>query len=150
GGGQEHELRAGTEFVAGAVGMAHALSSAAARMDGEAERLAALRDRLAGGLLERIPGVRLNGHPARRLPGHVNVSIAGVEGEAVLLSLDMQGIEASSGSACTSGSIEASHVLLAMGLDRESALGSVRFTLGRGSTIEEVDEVLAVLPRIVE
>ena len=150
GGGQEHELRAGTEFVAGAVGMARAFELAAARLAEEAERLRTLRDRLARGILERIPGVRLNGSGAERLPGHVNVSIDGVEGESVLLNLDMKGIEASSGSACTSGSIEASHVLLAMGLDRRTALGSVRFTLGRHSTAAEVDQVLSVLPPIVE
>ncbi len=150
GGGQEHELRAGTEYVAGAVGMATALELAVERMHDEAERLAALRDRLAGGLLELVPGITVNGHSVRRLAGHVNVSIDGVEGESVLLNLDMKGIEASSGSACTSGSIEASHVLLAMGLDRRAALGSVRFTLGRHTTADEVEEVLVVLPQIID
>jgi len=150
GGGQEHELRAGTEYVAGAVGMATALELAVERMHDEAERLAALRDRLAGGLLELVPGITVNGHSVRRLAGHINVSIYGVEGESVLLNLDMKGIEASSGSACTSGSIEASHVLLAMGLDRRAALGSVRFTLGRHTTADEVEEVLVVLPQIID
>jgi len=150
GGGQEHELRAGTENVAGAVGMAKALELAAARMADEAERIRTLRDRLVDTVTRAVPGSRLNGHPTRRLPGHANLAIDGVEGESVLLNLDMRGIEASSGSACTSGSIDASHVLLAMGLDRRAAMSSVRFTLGRHTSAEDVDEVARALAGIVE
>lgn len=150
GGGQEQERRAGTENVAGIVGLAQALELAQAEMGERRERILRLREKLTGGLMARIDGLRLNGHPELRLPGHVNLSIDGVEGESLLLNLDMEGIEASSGSACTSGSLEASHVLLAMGLPRETALGSVRFTLGKENDDEDVDAVLETLPRIVE
>lgn len=150
GGGQEQERRAGTENVAGIVGMAKALERAVAGQKERGERIQALRDRMEQGLLAAIPGTRLNGHPQRRLPGHLNLSFKGIEGESLLLNLDMRGIEASSGSACTSGSIDASHVLLAMGLDRVTALGSIRFTLGKGNTDDEIDRVLEILPPLVE
>lgn len=150
GGGQEQERRAGTENVAGVVGMAKALERAVAGQKEREARIRALRDRLERGILQAIPGTRVNGHPEKRLPGHLNLSFQGIEGESLLLNLDMRGIEASSGSACTSGSIDASHVLLAMGLDRVTALGSVRFTLGKGNTDDEIDRVLQVLPPLVE
>ena len=150
GGGQEQERRAGTENVAGIVGMAKALHLSMEGREERGERIRALRDRLERGLLSAVDGSRVNGHPVRRLPGHLNISFEGVEGESLLLNLDMRGIEASSGSACTSGSIDASHVLLAMGLDREAALGSIRFSLGKGNTDDDVDRVLEILPPLVE
>ena len=122
----------------------------AAEMEEENARLTRLRDKLISGLLSRIPETRLNGHPTQRLPGNVNVSIRYIEGEALLLSLDMAGIAASSGSACTSGSLDPSHVLLAMGLPHEIAHGSLRLTLGRETTEEEIDRVLEELPRIAQ
>lgn len=150
GGGQERKRRAGTENVAGIVGLATALELAVAEMPKEAERLAALRDRLIEGIRSKIDHVKLNGHPTMRLPGHVNMSFKFVEGEALLLNLDLKGIAASSGSACTSGSLEPSHVLLAMGIPHEVAHGSVRMTMGRATEAEDVDYVLEVLPPIVE
>lgn len=150
GGGQEHERRAGTENVAGIVGLAKALELAQAESEARNERVTSLRQRLEEGLFAQIEGIRLNGHPELRLPGHLNVSIDGVEGESALLNLDMKGIEASSGSACTSGSLEASHVLLAMGLTREEALGSLRFTLGKGNSEEDVDRTLKIVPEVIE
>lgn len=150
GGGQERKRRAGTENVAGIVGLATALELAVAEMPKEMERLTALRDRLIEGIRSRIDHVKLNGHPTMRLPGHVNMSFRFVEGEALLLNLDLKGIAASSGSACTSGSLEPSHVLLAMGIPHEIAHGSVRMTMGRATEAEDVDYVLEVLPPIVE
>lgn len=148
GGGQEHERRAGTENVAGVVGMARALELALSDMDARATRVEQLRDQLWSGLQQRIEGLRLNG-PAHRLPGHLNLSVDGVDGESLLLNLDMAGIEASSGSACTSGSLEASHVLLAMGLGREEALSSVRFSLGKGNKEEDVTLAIEAMADIV-
>lgn len=150
GGGQERERRAGTENVAGIVGLAYALQVSIQSMEQEAQRLRGLRDALAESLLTEIPLTRLNGHPTDRLPGHVNVTFSGTEGESILLNLDMKGIEASSGSACTSGSIEASHVLLAMGLSRAEALGSVRFTLGKYTTEDDIRRIAQVLPPIIQ
>jgi cysteine desulfurase len=115
----------------------------------EAERLAHLRDKLIQGLMERIDHVHLNGHPVKRLPNNVNMSVDFVEGESMLLNLDLEGICASTGSACSSGSLEASHVLLAMGLPHEHAHGSLRFTLGEWTTEEEIEQVLETLPGIV-
>lgn len=149
GGGQERKLRPGTENVPGIVGLARALELAVAELPHKTKRLAALRDRLIKGLLV-IEDTSLNGHPELRLPGNVNVSFSYIEGEALLLGLDLQGVAASSGSACTSGSLEPSHVLTAMGLDHREAQGSLRFSLGRGNDEEDVDYVLAVLPPIVE
>lgn len=149
GGAQERGLRPGTENVPGIVGMGKAIEIALASMQEEAEKERTLRDKLIGGLLQ-ISDVRLNGHPTERLPGNVNVSISYIEGESILLSLDLQGICASSGSACTSGSLEPSHVLLNIGLDHPTAHGSLRLTLGRQNTMEEVDYVLNVLPEIVQ
>ncbi|NLY56318.1 MAG: cysteine desulfurase NifS [Firmicutes bacterium] len=150
GGGQERGRRAGTENVAGIVGMAKALELANAERLEMNARLTALRDRLIIGLRDRIPEIRLNGHPTERLPNNVNISIRYIEGESLLLNLDLKGIAASSGSACTSGSLEASHVLLAMGIPHEIAHGSLRLTLGRKTTEAEIDYLLEVLPPIVE
>ncbi|MFA0751713.1 MAG: hypothetical protein SLRJCFUN_002116 [Candidatus Fervidibacter sp.] len=150
GGGQERNRRSGTENVAGIVGMAKALEVAVAEMPTEIPRLQALRDELIEGVLSQIPDSRLNGHPTQRLPHNANFSFLGVEGEALLLQLDLHGIAASSGSACTSGSLEPSHVLLALGLSHEWALGSLRLTLGRFTTRQHIERVLTVLPPIVE
>lgn len=149
GGGQERKLRPGTENVAGIIGLARALELSVQDVPEKMSRLQGLRDRLIKGLLE-IEDVSLNGHPEHRLPGNVNVSFKYIEGESLLLSLDLQGVAASSGSACTSGSLDPSHVLLAMGLDHETAHGSLRLTLGRGNDESDVDYVLQVLPAIVE
>ena len=149
GGGQEKKQRAGTENVASIVGLAKAMALAAEEMEEETARLTALREKLINGLLEKIPHSQVNGHRTKRLPGNCNLSFAFVEGETILMLLDAAGIAASSGSACTSGSLDPSHVLLALGLSHELAHGSVRFTLGLGTTEEEVDYVLEVLPDIV-
>lgn len=149
GGEQERGRRAGTENIPGIVGLGRAAEIAGPGIAEEAERLRCLRDTLIEGLLETMEHVRLNGHPARRLPNNVNVSIGFVEGEAVLLNLDLEGICASTGSACSSSSSEPSHVLLALGLPPEQAHGSLRFSLGRENTDEHVERVLKVLPPIV-
>lgn len=149
GGTQERGLRAGTENSPGIVGLATALDLACSSMEIHTRRITALRDRLTEGLLD-IKGSRLNGHQTLRLPGNVNISFPGVEGESLLLMLDMQGICASSGSACTSGSLEASHVLLALGLSEQAAKGSLRLSLGQNNTDDDVDYILEVLPPIVK
>ena len=149
GGGQERGRRAGTENVAGIVGLAAALHLAAEAMDEEGARLRSLRDNLITGVLAAVPGSRLNGHPTRRLPGNANFSFADVDGEALLLSLDRRGVAASSGSACTAGSIDPSHVLLALGLDPGLAAGGLRLTLGRHTTAEEIDRMPGLLAELV-
>lgn len=149
GGSQERNRRAGTENVAFAVGMATALELAYAELEQTNSRVRALRDRLIAGVLERIPDVELTGHPTQRLPNSASFVVKYVEGEAMLLNLDMKGIFASSGSACTSMSLSPSHVLTAMGFPPEIAHGSLRMTLGKGNTEEEIDYVLDVLPEIV-
>jgi len=149
GGSQESSRRAGTENVPGIVGLATALRLAEAEREEEAERVARLRDRLIDGVLSRIPKARLNGHPTRRLPNNANFCFEGVEGEAIVLHLDHRGIAASSGSACTTGSEEPSHVLLAMGISADIARGSLRLTLGRSTTHEQVEMVLDVLPEVI-
>lgn len=149
GGGQERKYRPGTENHVGIIGLAKALELATADLAERQAKISALRDKLAAGLLA-LPEVTLNGHPTQRLPGNVNVSVRYVEGESLILSLDMQGIAVSSGSACTSGSLEPSHVLLAMGLTHEQAHGSLRLTLGIDNTEADVDYVLSVMPAIVE
>lgn len=149
GGAQERKLRPGTENVPGIVGMGKAIEIAVRDMDKNNAHLNTLRERLIEGIL-KIPDTRLNGHPSKRLPGNVNVSIEYIEGESLLLSLDMKGIAASSGSACTSGSLEPSHVLMAIGLSHQTAHGSLRLTIGHENTVEDVDYVLEVLPTIVE
>lgn len=150
GGAHERRMRAGTENVPGIVGFGEACRLAKADLPEESQRLANLRDKLIQGILDKIPDVVLNGHPTLRLPHNVNVSVKYLEGESILLNLDRMGVAASSGSACTSGSLEPSHVLLAMGLSHETAHGSLRFTLGRSNTEEDIDYVLEVLPPIVE
>ena len=150
GGGQEKKRRAGTENVPGIVGLATALKLANEHMQENAVRVGALRDKLMNGIAERIPDVKLNGHPTKRLPNNVNYSIRYIEGESILLMLDINGIAASSGSACTSGSLDPSHVLLAMGLPHEIAHGSLRLTLSEFTTEAEVDYVLDLLPQIVQ
>lgn len=149
GGEQERRRRASTENVPGIVGFGKAVEVAQNEMGAEAERLTLLRDELIEALLERIDRVQLNGHPRKRLPNNVNVSVQFVEGESMLLNLDMEGIAASTGSACSSSSLEPSHVLLALGLSHEQAHGSLRFTLGRETTEEGIERVLEVLPPIV-
>ncbi|MBQ3864340.1 MAG: cysteine desulfurase NifS [Clostridia bacterium] len=150
GGQQERSRRAGTENIPSIVGMGKAIELAVENMEENNKYLITLRDRLISGLLEKIDYIRLNGHPTKRLPGNVNVSIRFVEGESLLLSLDMKGIAGSSGSACTSGSLDPSHVLLGIGLEHEIAHGSLRLTLDTENTMEEVETVLEVLPQIVE
>ena len=150
GGGQERRRRAGTENIPAIVGLAAALAKAEARRPAYAARLSSLRDRLISGLLERIPQSRLNGDPIRRLPNNANLGFDCVEGESILLLLDQAGICASSGSACTSGSLEPSHVLTAMGLSTEWANGSVRFSLGQSSSEEDVEYLLDLLPAMVD
>ncbi len=150
GGAQERGQRAGTENLAGIVGMGKAIELAVAGMADSAARITVLRDKLIKGILERIPDVKLNGHPDLRLPNNVNVSVRYIEGEALLLRLDLAGIAASSGSACTSGSLDPSHVLLAIGLPHEIAHGSLRLTLGTDTTEADIDAVLDTLPGIVK
>lgn len=149
GGGQEKKLRSGTENTIGIVGFGKAAEIAARDLKDEYERTKRLRDRLVQGILEKIPEVRLNGHPVRRLPHNANFSFAYVEGESMLLSLDLKGIAASSGSACSSRALEPSHVLKAIGLPYELIHGSLRMTLGRANDEEDIDYVLEVLPEIV-
>jgi cysteine desulfurase len=150
GGGQERERRSGTENIPGIIGLSLALESANAIREETGQRCSALRDRIIGSVLEQIPGTRLNGHATERLPNNANFSFTGVEGEPILLGLDVAGIAASSGSACSSGSLEPSHVLLALGQSAETARGSLRLTLGRDNTDEEVDYLLGVLVDLVQ
>ncbi|MGQ9585480.1 MAG: cysteine desulfurase family protein, partial [Anaerolineae bacterium] len=149
GGGQENRRRAGTENVAYIVGLATALRLAYEDLEAQNARLTRLRDRLIQGVLNSIPDSQLTGHPTNRLPNSASFVFWGVEGESILLNLDLEGICASSGSACTSASLEPSHVLLALGLPHEVAHGSLRLTLGRDNTEAHVDRVLQVLPGIV-
>ena len=150
GGAQERGLRAGTPNVPGAVGLAKALELAAASLPESADRVRALRDQLIREIRARIPDAVLNGDPERRLPGNVHFSFPGVDGEALLLRLDLAGIACSGGSACTSGAQEPSHVLAAIGQAPELAKGGLRMTLGEENTPEEIKEVLRVLPEIVQ
>ena len=149
GGAQERGFRAGTENLPGVVGLGCAIELAVARQAENAAHMTRLRERLIAGIRERVPDVRLNGHPTQRLPGNVNLSFCGVEGEALLLRLDLAGIAGSSGSACTSGALDPSHVLMALGLTEAQAQGSLRLTLGADSTDADVDAVLDRLPPIV-
>lgn len=149
GGGQEQNKRAGTENLAGIVGLGKAIEMATSDIEGHNRKIQSMRDRLIKGILA-ISHSRLNGHPEKRLPGNVNISIEFIEGESMLLSLDGFGVCGSTGSACTSGSLEPSHVLLAIGLSHEIAHGSLRLTLGDANQEEDVDFVLQVLPGVVE
>lgn len=149
GGGQERGLRSGTENAPGVVGMGKAAEIAAQEMKDEWTKLAQMRDRLRKGILDNIPHSHLNGHPTARLPSNLSVRFSYVEGESLVLSLDMEGIAVSSGSACSSKTLEPSHVLRAIGLRHEEAHGSLLFSLGRWNTSDEVDQVLGLLPEIV-
>lgn len=150
GGAQENKKRAGTENTACAIGLAEALSIAVADMDKNTKKLVAMRDKLIKGVLDTVPYSRLNGSAEKRLPGNVNFSIEFIEGEALILSLDFAGISASSGSACTSGSLDPSHVLLAIGLPHAIAHGSLRLTFSHENTMEDIDYILETLPVIVK
>ena len=149
GGAQERGKRAGTENIAGICGMAAALEEACAHLDENAAKVTALRDRLIEGL-SKIPHCALNGDPVNRLPGNVSFCFEGIEGESLLLLLDMKGVAASSGSACTSGSLDPSHVLLAIGRVHDVAHGSLRLSLCEYNTEEEIDHILAVVPEVVQ
>jgi cysteine desulfurase len=149
GGHQENGVRAGTYNNLGIIGFGLAAELALADLPGYMERVGALRTRLRDGLLERIPHIKVNGHPTEVLPNTLNVSFPGAEGEAILLSMDIEGIQVSTGSACASGSLEPSHVLMATGVGPELAHGSIRFSLGKYTTGEEVDYILEKLPPII-
>ncbi|HAU31263.1 MAG: Cysteine desulfurase NifS [Desulfotomaculum sp. 46_80] len=150
GGAQEKLRRAGTENVPGIIGLGKAAELAFNGMEQESRRLTALRDRLISGVLSRFKEARLTGHPTSRLPNHASFCFEFVEGESMLFNLDMKGIAASSGSACTSGSLEPSHVLLAMGIPPEAAYGSLRLTLGRENKEEDVEYFLEVIDSAIE
>jgi cysteine desulfurase len=150
GGGQERGLRSGTENIPGIVGMGKAAEIAKRGMEKEGERLTGLRDRLIKGVLEKIEYSFLNGHPVERLPDNANLRFSYIEGESLILGLDMLGIQVSSGSACTSKTLEPSHVLLAIGLAHEEAHGSLVFTMGKQNSKEDVDYVIEVLPGVVK
>jgi cysteine desulfurase len=149
GGGQERGLRSGTENIPGVVGMGKAAEIAKREMEAEGKRLIALRDRLITGVLDTIDYSFLNGHPTERLPNNANLRFSYIEGESLILGLDMYGVQVSSGSACTSKTLEPSHVLLAIGLAHEEAHGSLVFTLGKQNSEEDVDYVIEVLPDVV-
>ena len=150
GGGHERGRRSGTENVSGIVGLGEAARLAKIEIEDEAKRIKPLRDKLEQGILKSIPEVKINGDPDNRMFNTLNVCIKHIEGESILINLDFEGICASSGSACTSGSLEPSHVLLAMGIEHEIAHGSLRMSLGKHTSEKEIDKVLAVLPSIVE
>ncbi|HZK34424.1 MAG TPA: cysteine desulfurase NifS [Bacillota bacterium] len=149
GGTQERNKRAGTENLPAIVGLGKAIELAVENIEEKNKRLMAMRDRLIHEIMSSVEHTKLNGHPDKRLPGNINLSFEFIEGEALLLSLDLKGVAGSSGSACTSGSLDPSHVLLAIGLSHEIAHGSLRLTLGDENTEEEIDYVLEVLPEIV-
>ena len=150
GGRQERSRRAGTENVAGIVGMGVAARIAAGKMADEGRRLATLRDRLEAGILRAVPGTAVNGSPEARVPNTTNISFDRVEAESLLIALDLQGIAVSTGSACSSGTLEPSHVLKAMGFSAHRAQNSIRFSMGTSNTDAEIDRVIAVLPGIVD
>lgn len=150
GGAQERMRRAGTENVASIVGLGEAITLATKNLAEKKEKITHLRDYLIENILEKIPYVKLNGHRTDRLPGNANFSFNFIEGESLLLMLDIKGIAASSGSACTSGSLDPSHVLLALGLPHEIAHGSLRISIGEQNTKEEIDKLIEVLPGIIE
>jgi cysteine desulfurase len=149
GGAQERGRRASTENVPGIVGLGKAAELAGQDLEVEAQRLTGLRDKLISGIVQKVDRTHLNGHPVKRLPNNVNISVEFVEGESMCLNMDIAGICASTGSACSSGSLEASHVLLAIGLEPVQAHGSLRFTLGKWTTEEDIEKVLEILPRII-
>ncbi|PKL58701.1 MAG: cysteine desulfurase NifS, partial [Methanomicrobiales archaeon HGW-Methanomicrobiales-4] len=149
GGAQEGKRRAGTENVPAIVGLGKAMELAAAGRDENERHVVPLRDRLIQGLMDAIPETRLNGHASRRLPNNAHFAFKYIEGESICLNLDLSGIAASSGSACSSDSLEPSHVLLAIGMAHEDSHGSVRFTMGRGTTADDIEYVIEKLPPIV-
>ena len=149
GGDQESGRRASTQNVPGIVGFGKAVELAAATLQEEMARITALRDRFIRGIFERLDGIRLNGHPVRRLPNNINLSVESIEGEGMILSLDMMGIACSTGSACSSSSLEPSHCLLAIGLPHELSHGSLRFSLGMYTKEGDIDAVLEALPQVV-
>jgi cysteine desulfurase len=150
GGGQERGLRSGTENISGIVGLGKAAEIARMEMRAESERLSRLRDKFIKGLLETVPYSFLNGHPTKRLPNNVAVRYSFIEGESILLNLDMMGVAASSGSACTAKTLEPSHALIAIGLKHEEAHGSLLFTLGKQNNEEEADYVISIMPEIIK
>jgi cysteine desulfurase len=150
GGHQEMGKRAGTENVAGIVGLGKAAELARKELTGEYGKMKELRDYFYRGIISRIPDVRLNGDPEKRLPNTLNVGFKYLEGESIILNLDLEGVGASTGSACTSGTLEPSHVLTGMGIDAADAQGSIRFSLGRDNSKEDIDYVLTVLPPIIQ
>ncbi len=149
GGKQERNRRAGTENVPGAIGMGVAAALAALKMSGEAARLSALRDRLETGVLAAVPNTDVNGSRASRVPNTTNISFERIEAESLLIALDLEGVAVSTGSACSSGTLEPSHVLKAMGLSSHRAQNSIRFSLGASNTEEQIDHVISILPRVV-
>jgi len=150
GGGQERRLRSGTENVPGIVGLGAAIELAVAALPEARPRIQALRDRLVAGVLDAVPETRYLGHPVDRLPGSATFTVRFVEGESMLLLLDAQGFTVSSGSACASGALEPSHVIMALGVGAEEAHGSIRVSLGRANTHDEIDRFLGVFPTVVE
>ncbi len=150
GGGQERGLRSGSENVASIVGMGKSAELAKAEMESEAGRISALRDKLVNGILEGITDTYLNGHPKKRLPNNANVRFSFIEGESIILSLDMEGISTSSSSACTSKTLEPSHVLIAMGISHADSQGALLLTLGKNNTKEDVEYLLETLPAIIK
>ncbi|MGN1100562.1 MAG: cysteine desulfurase family protein, partial [Huintestinicola sp.] len=150
GGGQEKGRRAGTENVPAIMGLARAVEDACAGIPEKAERITKIREHIIDGILENVPGARLNGDREKRLPGNINISFLGVEGESLLLMLDMNGICASSGSACTSGSLDPSHVLLSLGLPHEVAHGSMRLSIADPITMEDGDYIIETVTKVVE
>ncbi len=150
GGGHEFGKRSGTENIAGIVGLGKAMELAVKRMARESVRLALLQDKLSDKIQERVDGVKLNGHPEKRLPGNANFSFDFIEGEGLIMHLDMEGIAASTGSACSTKSLEPSHVLTAIGLSHVQAHGSLRISLGKDNTEEDVDYLVGVLPPIIK
>jgi len=150
GGSQERKRRAGTENVPGIIGIGKAIELAYQKFDEHNSRITMLRDKLVNGIMEKVPYTRLNGHPENRLPNNTSFCFEYIEGESLLLNLDIKGIAGSSGSACSSGSLEPSHVLLAIGLPHEIAHGSLRLSLGEINTEEDIEYVLQVLPEIVD
>jgi cysteine desulfurase len=149
GGGQQYGIRPGTENVAGAVALGRAAALAAAEQPAETERLRALRDELTHRLREGVPDLVVNAEGAERAPHVLNVAVAGADSEALLMHLDLAGVAVSSGSACSTGAVEPSHVLVAMGVPRELALGAIRFSLGHESSLEDVARVAEVMPGVV-
>jgi cysteine desulfurase len=150
GGGQENGLRSGSENIPGIVGLGKAAELAQTEMESEGKRLTQIRDKLIKGVTDKIPYSFLNGHPTKRLPGNANLRFSYIEGESLILGLDMHGIQLSSGSACTSKTLEPSHVLTAIGLPHEEAHGSLVFTMGKQNSEEDVDYINEVLPDVVK